>query len=303
MICFLIFSAGSYFAVNAAYSHMYTDNANESRRRGRVVALFPGMRPMPAHIPYLSPSPSSSILSQQIGFGPSAIQVYPPPAPISSISTGSSNTPPVNVITPSSHASSSHTGSHSLLSRHSTNDKGSGNSSSQVAHQQAPHQLPPHQQVPHQQHQQAPHQQAPLQQPPTSSSQAGAPGPVRSRHITHQLSTIRRQLNVLRSSVQQLRNIPPPPIGQPTLGNPADIQASNKTVHRMFLAKVLVGKYTGGHSGLRKPPPLYPCTDPYGKCYDSCVDNIHNPKIFVIFDTAQAYPSYVLEYHCEDGPQ
>lgn len=68
-------------------------------------------------------------------------------------------------------------------------------------------------------------------------------------------------------------------------------------VHKMFMSKVLVGKYTGGHAGLRKPPPLFPDLDPYGKCYDSCVDNILNPKIFVIFDSTQAYPDYLIEYH------
>ena len=64
----------------------------------------------------------------------------------------------------------------------------------------------------------------------------------------------------------------------------------------MFIAKVLVGKYTGGNSSLKKAPPLYPCAEPFGKCYDSCVDNIWDPKIFVIFDSAQAYPDYLIEY-------
>ncbi|XP_033751396.1 uncharacterized protein LOC117335480 [Pecten maximus] len=267
-----VYGQGSYFAVNASYSHMYTDNGNENRRRGRVVTLLSGMpRPMPAHVPYLSTPPTSNVLSTQIGFGPSAIQVYPPPTPITSISTGANTNPLSNISTPSNPSSSSHMVAQGLGAP-PPSDKGSNNSS-----------------------------QVPQQQAAASSAQP-APGPIRNRRITHQLTSIRRQLNVLRSSVQQLRNTSiPSQIGQPALGNPADIQPSNKTVHRMFLAKVLVGKYTGGHNGLRKPPPLYPCTDPYGKCYDSCVDNIHNPKIFVIFDTAQAYPSYVLEYHCEEG--
>ncbi|XP_069132482.1 serine-rich adhesin for platelets-like isoform X1 [Argopecten irradians] len=269
-----VYGQGSYFAVNASYSHMYTDNGNENRRRGRVVTLMSGMpRRMPAHVPYLSTPPASNVLPTQIGFGPSAIHVYPPPTSISSIPAGgASNNPLPNISTPSTPSSSSHMVAQGLAAP-TPSDKGSNNSS-----------------------------QAPPPPQAAASSAQPAPGPVRNRHITHQLTTIRRQLNVLRSSVQHWRNTSiPTQIGQPSLGNPADLQSSNKTVHRMFLAKVLVGKYTGGHSGLRKPPPLYPCTDPYGKCYDSCVDNIHNPKIFVIFDTAQAYPSYVLEYHCEDG--
>lgn len=66
-------------------------------------------------------------------------------------------------------------------------------------------------------------------------------------------------------------------------------------LRHMFLAKVLVGRSTGGNVGLRRPPPLDQ-NEPFGKCYDSCVDNIFDPKIFVIFDTNQAYPEYIIEY-------
>ncbi len=71
-------------------------------------------------------------------------------------------------------------------------------------------------------------------------------------------------------------------------------------VHSMFLSKVLVGCYTTGNSGLRKPPPLDP-NDPYGKAYDSCVDNIYDPRVFVVFDSAQCYPEYVIEYTNDPG--
>lgn len=64
---------------------------------------------------------------------------------------------------------------------------------------------------------------------------------------------------------------------------------------KMFLATVLVGQYTVGSPKLRKPPPIH-SDDPCSKFYDSCVDNEINPKIFVIFDSAQAYPEYLLEY-------
>lgn len=73
---------------------------------------------------------------------------------------------------------------------------------------------------------------------------------------------------------------------------------------RMFLARVLVGKFVGGSPKLRKPPPLCPKEDPYGKCYDSCVDDVNNPKIFVIFDSNQAYPEYLIEYsYVQDSPK
>lgn len=74
-------------------------------------------------------------------------------------------------------------------------------------------------------------------------------------------------------------------------------EMGEKTLHKMFMAKVLVGRFTGGSSSYRKPPPLDPVNDPYGKCYDSCVDNIHNPKVFVIFDSSQSYPDYLIEYN------
>jgi len=63
----------------------------------------------------------------------------------------------------------------------------------------------------------------------------------------------------------------------------------------MFLAKVLVGSYTTGHSSYRRPPPKKPA-DPASDLYDSCVDNQSNPSIFVVFDTDQFYPEYVIEY-------
>ena len=80
----------------------------------------------------------------------------------------------------------------------------------------------------------------------------------------------------------------------PTTMQMPDAGAEKKT-RFMFVAKVLVGRYTGGRKQYRKPPPLYE-DSPYGKCYDSCVDNITKPTIFVIFDNSQCYPEYVIEY-------
>lgn len=63
----------------------------------------------------------------------------------------------------------------------------------------------------------------------------------------------------------------------------------------MFLTKVLVGSYTEGHSSYRRPPPKQPL-DPASDLYDSCVDNKSNPTIFVVFDTDQFYPEYIIQY-------
>ena len=63
----------------------------------------------------------------------------------------------------------------------------------------------------------------------------------------------------------------------------------------MFLTKVLIGSYTEGHSSYRRPPPKQP-SDPASDLYDSCVDNTSNPTIFVVFDTDQFYPEYIIQY-------
>ncbi|CAG5128983.1 unnamed protein product [Candidula unifasciata] len=73
-------------------------------------------------------------------------------------------------------------------------------------------------------------------------------------------------------------------------------RSPNSNTHFMFMAKVLVGRHTGGKSGLKRPPPLDE-SNPYGKCYDSCVDNIFSPQVYVIFDSNQAYPEYIIEYN------
>uniref|UniRef100_A0A671WRR5 Poly [ADP-ribose] polymerase n=1 Tax=Sparus aurata TaxID=8175 RepID=A0A671WRR5_SPAAU len=72
------------------------------------------------------------------------------------------------------------------------------------------------------------------------------------------------------------------------------------TVHRddvrqMFLAKVLVGKVSVGKHNLRRPPPI---TSKRSQCrlYDTCVDNVDKPTMFVVFDSCQCYPYYLIKY-------
>ncbi|XP_029187554.2 uncharacterized protein LOC114954996 isoform X2 [Acropora millepora] len=65
--------------------------------------------------------------------------------------------------------------------------------------------------------------------------------------------------------------------------------------HHMFVAKVLVGSCIEGRASYRTPPPKNP-EDPGSDLYDSCVDNQTNPLIFVVFDTDQLYPEYVISY-------
>lgn len=61
----------------------------------------------------------------------------------------------------------------------------------------------------------------------------------------------------------------------------------------MFLARLLVGEYTEGSPDYVRPPHK----DKGGmSLFDSCVDNVANPSIYVIFERQQIYPEYLLQY-------
>ncbi|XP_076083742.1 uncharacterized protein LOC143054613 [Mytilus galloprovincialis] len=61
----------------------------------------------------------------------------------------------------------------------------------------------------------------------------------------------------------------------------------------MFRSKVLVGQYTKGNPSLRRPPEI---PGQFHKLYDSCVDDVQSPQIFVVFDRNQCYPEYLIMY-------
>ncbi|KAI1887983.1 hypothetical protein AGOR_G00180370 [Albula goreensis] len=61
----------------------------------------------------------------------------------------------------------------------------------------------------------------------------------------------------------------------------------------MLLARVLVGEYTLGDKDLSQPV----SKDRTGtNFYDSCVDEFIHPNIFVVFDSSQVYPEYLIEF-------
>ncbi|NXY72092.1 PAR15 polymerase, partial [Glareola pratincola] len=62
----------------------------------------------------------------------------------------------------------------------------------------------------------------------------------------------------------------------------------------MYLARVLTGQYCAGSKGLITPPPKDPA-DPTD-LYDSVVDDVDFPKMFVIFNDIQAYPEYLITF-------
>ena len=71
-------------------------------------------------------------------------------------------------------------------------------------------------------------------------------------------------------------------------------------LHWMFLARVLVGQFVKGNSDMVRPPPLNPAK-PHANLHDSCVDNVGNPKLYVIFDADQCYPEYLFSYAVQRG--
>nr|XP_029486369.1 protein mono-ADP-ribosyltransferase PARP11-like isoform X1 [Oncorhynchus nerka] len=68
---------------------------------------------------------------------------------------------------------------------------------------------------------------------------------------------------------------------------------SQSGLRSMFVCQVLVGDYTVGNSRYEKPPPKETGGSSF---YDSCVDNIQDPRVFVVFETHQVYPEYLIQY-------
>lgn len=62
----------------------------------------------------------------------------------------------------------------------------------------------------------------------------------------------------------------------------------------MYLAKVLVGDYTNGRKGMIVPPAKNASnvTD----TYDTVVDDVSNPSIYVAFQDWQCYPEYLITF-------
>lgn len=69
---------------------------------------------------------------------------------------------------------------------------------------------------------------------------------------------------------------------------------SQDGIHRMFVAQVLVGKMCIGNGSYVRPPPIDP-QFPYD-LYDTCVNNVGTPSIFVVFENSQCYPGFLIEY-------
>jgi hypothetical protein len=70
--------------------------------------------------------------------------------------------------------------------------------------------------------------------------------------------------------------------------------APNTNSFSMILSSVLVGIYEIGNAKMKDPPLR---NDGSGKQYDSTVDCLMNPSIFVIYRDYRAYPTYIINYN------
>ncbi|XP_070849302.1 protein mono-ADP-ribosyltransferase PARP14-like [Chaetodon trifascialis] len=71
--------------------------------------------------------------------------------------------------------------------------------------------------------------------------------------------------------------------------SPADASG----LRRLYVARVLTGRYTVGKSSMKAAPPRG--SDPTD-CFDSVVDNQQTPHMFVVFHDDQAYPEYLITF-------
>ena len=63
---------------------------------------------------------------------------------------------------------------------------------------------------------------------------------------------------------------------------------------QMIVADVVVGRWTRGQRGMNQCPVIE--GERYAR-YNSLVDKVDNPRIFVVQHSSQAYPAYVITYH------
>jgi hypothetical protein len=64
---------------------------------------------------------------------------------------------------------------------------------------------------------------------------------------------------------------------------------------KMYVVKALVGDYTKGERGMKEPPTKNDPNNP-SLLFDSVVNDVKSPSIFVIFQDHQYYPEYLITF-------
>ena len=62
----------------------------------------------------------------------------------------------------------------------------------------------------------------------------------------------------------------------------------------MYLCSVLTGKYTQGEEHIKVPPPKDTANP--ADLFDSVVDKVDEPSMFIVFHDSQAYPEYLITF-------
>ena len=65
---------------------------------------------------------------------------------------------------------------------------------------------------------------------------------------------------------------------------------------KMFICRVVVGKYTKGDKSMKIAPPLDENRNKH-LLFDTLVDNPANPTIYVTMSDSQAYPEYLVTFN------
>lgn len=65
----------------------------------------------------------------------------------------------------------------------------------------------------------------------------------------------------------------------------------------MFQVSVVTGDYCLGKGDMKAAP-----TNPGGGQYDSVVDDVDDPGMYVVFDDCAAYPEYLIKFKLTKDP-
>ena len=66
----------------------------------------------------------------------------------------------------------------------------------------------------------------------------------------------------------------------------------------MFVGRVLVGRVCRGTPDMRRPPSSE--NEKEQRMCHTAVNSVHKPSIYVVFDSSQCYPEYLIEYKNRD---